>query len=151
MMLSLAIRCVVAQIFADATRAKSETKPAEAARPMDFAPCIRLPRNLQGAARCQGLTQGLPEAPGGLEQLALEDLDLFGDVMELFFGEHAGLCDLLGFAIRLAHCRSNADRNSSEPALLGHFDPPYSIREELILYPKCPIEPSKSQIAVRGI
>jgi hypothetical protein len=73
---------------------------------------------------------------------------LFGDGVQFFLGEHAGLCDLLGFAIRFTHRRSNTDCDSCEPALLGHFYPPAKV--ETILYPKCLVEPTKSEISVQG-
>ena len=64
------------------------------------------------------------EAPGGFLQLALEGFDLPGNVDELFFGENAGLGDLMGFAIRPPHGGADFHRNSREPVFPGHGIPP---------------------------
>ena len=63
------------------------------------------------------------EAPGGFLQLALEGVNLLGNVDELFFGEHARLGDLMGFAIGAPHGGADFHRYSREPVFLGHGVP----------------------------
>ena len=70
--------------------------------------------------KARGLSEGALEALGGFLQLALEGVDLLGNVGELFFGEHAGPGDLMGFAIGATHGRADFHRNLRELAFLGH-------------------------------
>src|ERR1700739_2421533 len=71
------------------------------------------------SVKARGLREGALEAPGGFAQLALEGVDLPGNVDELFFGEHAGLGDLMGFAIGAPPCGSVLHRDRLEPAFPG--------------------------------
>lgn len=68
----------------------------------------------------RGLREGAPEALGGFQQLALEDVDLLGNVGKLFFGEHAGLGDLMGFSIGATHGGADFHRDFRELAFPGH-------------------------------
>ena len=71
------------------------------------------------------LAQGAFEALRGFLQLALESIDLLRYVIELFFSQRSCSCDLLNFAIRLAHGGPDFHCDSREPALSSHPDPPF--------------------------
>jgi hypothetical protein len=68
----------------------------------------------------RGLSEGALEAPGGFLQLTLERVDLLGNVGELFLGKHAGLGDLMGFAIGATHGGADFDRDSREFGFPSH-------------------------------
>lgn len=74
----------------------------------------------RGDGKARGLSEGSLQAPGGFAQLALEGVDLPGNVDELFFGEHAGLGDLMGFAIGAPHGGADFHRDSRELGFPGH-------------------------------
>jgi hypothetical protein len=78
------------------------------------------------------LTQGALETLGGLLQLALKSIDLLRYRFKLSFSNHSSFCNLVSRAIRSAHGGPDSHRDSREPALLGHVDPP--IESEVILY-----------------
>ena len=67
------------------------------------------------------LTQGFPEAPGGLRQLTLEDVDLLRDRLKFLFGKHSCFCNLMCFAVRSTHGGTDSYGDSREPAFLGHL------------------------------
>lgn len=84
-----------------------------------------------------GLRKGALEAPGAFLQLALEGVNLPGNVDELFFGEHAGLGDLMGFAIGAPHGGADFHRDSREPVFPGHGVPP-SAAPAIVQRGRCP-------------
>jgi hypothetical protein len=83
---------------------------------------------LLGYTLCQGALQTLC----GLPQLALKSLDLLRYILELFFGKHSCLRNLMSRAIRSAHCGPDFHRNLPESAPSGHVIPP--VETGAILY-----------------
>jgi len=70
------------------------------------------------------LAEGTLEALRCFLQLAFESVNLLRYVIELFSSQRSRFRNLLDFAIRFAHCRSNSYRNSREPAFSCHRRPP---------------------------
>jgi hypothetical protein len=84
------------------------------------------------AVVARDLSQGAFETPRGLLQLTLESFHLLRDVRKLSFRKHSSLGNLVGGAIRPAHCAADSLRDSCDSALPGHVYPPIETHD--ILY-----------------
>src|SRR5580704_5367709 len=76
--------------------------------------------NLRLGLEVSNLTEGVLETFGGFCQLALQSVDLFGNVVKFFLGQRASLHNLMSFAVRFAECAADARGDLIELALLSH-------------------------------
>jgi hypothetical protein len=85
---------------------------------------LRRVEELKFGRKVSNLTEGVLQTLGGFCQLALQSVNLFGNVVKLLLGQRSSPDNLMSFAVRFAECPADTRGDLIELAFLSHARPP---------------------------